>query len=164
LTPGKNDCPPPNSCEWRDNPGAVPNDGVASQQLDRPYLPPPGTARSGTPFGVRVLVGLCSGGTAARNPRLTLCHHSGVPGTGIGRFSCVCGEFQLSLPETDRPEGLSPRCGTGLACCRWTPSALCIHAIESFGRCPVRKMVEPLHSFPETDRPEGLSPRCGIGF
>jgi hypothetical protein len=73
----------------------------------------PGTARSGTPFGVRALVGLCSGGTAARNPRLPSDTPPGVAGPGIEQFSCLCGGFPLSRPETDRPEGLSPRCGIG---------------------------------------------------
>jgi len=87
--------------------------GITARRLDVLHLSPPGTARSGTPFGVRVLVGLGSGGTAARNPRLPSDTPPGSPGREFGRFSCLCGGFPLSRPETDRPEGLSPRRGIG---------------------------------------------------
>jgi len=87
--------------------------GITERRLDVLHLSSPGAARSGTPFGVRALVGLGSGGTAARNPRLPSDTPPGSPGREFGRFSCLCGGFPLSRPETDRPEGLSPRRGIG---------------------------------------------------
>jgi hypothetical protein len=71
--------------------------GFTARRLDVLHLSLPGAARSGTPFGVRALVGLCSGGTAARNPRLPSDTPPGSPAPVSGGFLACAAEFDCHV-------------------------------------------------------------------
>ena len=101
-------------------------------RLEVLHLPPPGTALSGTPFGVRVLVGLGSGGTAARNPRLPSDTPPGSPGWVSGGFLACAADFHCHFQRlTDRK-----------VCHHVVEQAFSLLALDDFGALhPRHRMV-----------------------